>query len=116
MASPTEGFIYVKALTPHMFAQLFDHLFLPRDEWSVRLGVQKLEFRRFAERCELPGFIDPTSRRQCYRGADVRAALNSISDKRAFRPPVEVPAWRLPLRVELRGFHGAMWDGCHAKH
>jgi hypothetical protein len=93
----TEGFVYLRALSPQQFALLIESLFLPRDEWRRRLGVGKREFTRFA--ADMPVFVDPISKKKCLRGADILAGLRACGIE---GQPVYVPAYRQAVRVELK--------------
>jgi hypothetical protein len=79
----TEAFIYLTELPAELYSALFDQLYLPREEWRFRLRIGRRDFDRFVSGGDgrlsgpLRAYIDPVTRKKCYRGADIRAALRA---------------------------------------
>jgi hypothetical protein len=79
----TEAFVYLTELPVELFSALFDRLYLPREEWRRRLRIGRRDFDRFASggmgklAAPLRVYIDPVTRKKCFHGADIRAALRA---------------------------------------
>lgn len=77
----TGAFVYLTELPAELFSALFDQLYLPRDEWRRRLRVGRRDFDQFVNGGEgrlphpLRAYVDPVTRKKCFHGADIRAAL-----------------------------------------